>query len=152
MKRDAKIDKNIRKAEVQTKKSFAETATFQEKNYLYRENAPKRSKSPKKKLSPIKRKSSTAKSKMSYAQLEQEINQLQLNQENEENMALKLINPISTEDQRRNSFDKISNIGKLDPKKIDLTPNRSSTPNKLQTDENVPLQLKQFQFTKKSLN
>ena len=32
-----------------------------------------------------------------------------MNQENEENMALKLINPISTEDQRRNSFDKISN-------------------------------------------
>jgi len=134
-----------------TKTLKSEHATFQEKNGLHM-----RSKSPKKKLAPLRRKSvSSKKSTESYTNLENEIRQLQLQhekniQKTNQKEALKsatVIDPIITvEANRRKSFDRISQIGKLDLNKIDMTPNRSSTPNKLDADETQVLPLKQFQF------
>ncbi len=135
-----------------TKTVKSEHATFQEKNGLH-----VRSKSPKKKhLPPLRRKSlGSKKSTESYSNLEHEIQQLQLQHErNNQKLSQKanpkseaiIIDPVTVEANRRKSFDRISQIGRLDPKKIDLTPNRSSTPNKLDIEETQVLPLKQFQF------
>ena len=147
----------MRKNEAQSsdiKSVKSEHITFQEKNGLHVQN-----KSPKKKLAPLRRKSISDKKSstdQAYNNLEREIQQLQIQHANR-NLKIEInqkkledliIDPkLTLEASRRKSFDRISQIGKLDPKKIDMTPNRSSTPNKLDiAEETQVLQLKNFQF------
>lgn len=151
--KDAKIDKNVRKAETisSLNKVRSEPATFQEKNGLQI-----RSKSPKKKIIPSgMKKKSVGKTVTAYNNLEREIQQLQLqhekNQRSQKEMKIEKIEAIMIDPvpmDRRKSYDRVSQIGKLDPNKIDLTPNRSSTPNKPSNDDNVSFQMGHYQLKK----
>lgn len=142
----------MRKAEAPVQSKRSEPPTFQEKNFLYREETHVRKTTRKKSIS--NRKKSTPKSSVNVNKLEREIEQLTLQHEKSKrkdsipNNIQQLVDPLKVEEQRRKSFDRISQIGKLDPKKLDMYPNRSSTPNKLEVEETVivPIQLKNFSF------
>jgi len=156
--RDAKIDFIHRKTEQLEKKekkhSAPEPATFQEKNFLElpKKSAPElgsklatssiRSKSHHStKKNSIKNKSSSKKSTPGLiANLDEELNRLQMNEKititelirnNNNNNKTSTNTPANTnidsgvqssllfnEDRRRSSFDKLSQIGKLDPLKF----------------------------------
>ena len=143
----------MRKAETisSLNKVRSEPATFQEKNGLQI-----RSKSPKKKIIPSgMKKKSVGKTVTAYNNLEREIQQLQLqhekNQRSQKEMKIEKIEAIMIDPvpmDRRKSYDRVSQIGKLDPNKIDLTPNRSSTPNKPSNDDNVSFQMGHYQLKK----
>lgn len=101
------------------------------------------------------KKKSVGKTVTAYNNLEREIQQLQLqhekNQRSQKEMKIEKIEAIMIDPvpmDRRKSYDRVSQIGKLDPNKIDLTPNRSSTPNKPSNDDNVSFQMGHYQLKK----
>jgi len=180
--RDAKLDFISRKSEASEKKqkvSAPEPATFQEKNFLQieekkskKQSAPEvttlsRSKSPKKNQ-PKK------KTKPMFSNLEEEINRLQIQHDEKSsvfsmdtnNIKGKILLAKTVPDSvgiqssssslfnadRRSSFDKLSQIGKLDPYRIIdgmSAPKRSSTPTETKLDEkSVHMKMYQFKATK----